>query len=156
MLLVLVLVPIVAFTQMGGWNETVQAVGTIDPGHLNMIKGVGAIAIISALAWGLGYFGQPHILVRFLALKDKKDVPVARFIGMTCMILGMFGAIFVGFIGLAFINSQVPSILSIFGIDFTTEDGVSLLGDPETILIAFSEILFHSFFVRVILDVLFF
>lgn len=151
MLLVLVLVPIVAFTQMGGWNETVQAVGTIDPGHLNMIKGVGAIAIISALAWGLGYFGQPHILVRFMALKDKKDVPVARFIGMTWMILGMFGAIFVGFIGLAFINSQDPSILSSFGIDFTTEDGVNLLGDPETILIAFSEILFHPIIAGIIL-----
>src|SRR5699024_7804983 len=116
MLLALIVVPIVALTQIGGWNEAVQAVGNINPGHLNMIKGVSTIAIISSIAWGLGYFGQPHIIVRFMALKSPKDVPTARFIGTTWMILGLYGAIFTGFVGLAFIASQDVSVLESVGL----------------------------------------
>src|SRR5690625_2819442 len=99
MLLALIVVPIVAVSQVGGWNEAVQAVGEINPTHLSMIKGVSVIAIVSSIAWGLGYFGQPHIIVRFMALKSAKDVPTARFIGTTWMILGLYGAIFTGFAG---------------------------------------------------------
>src|SRR5690625_5960415 len=75
MLLALIRVTIVAISHVGGWNEAVQAVGTINPGHLSMVKGVGVIAIISSIAWGLGYFGQPHMIARFMALKSAKDVP---------------------------------------------------------------------------------
>src|SRR5699024_683664 len=114
MFLALIVVPLVALNQIGGWNEAVQAVGQINPDHLNMIKGVGVLAIISSLAWGLGYFGQPHIIVRFMALRSPKDVPKARFIGTTWMILGLYGAIFTGFIGLAFINTQDVSVLETF------------------------------------------
>src|SRR5699024_8275149 len=76
---------IAAISAFGGWGETVQAVGELNINHLSMVKGVGAIAIISSLAWGLGYFGQPHIIVRFMAMRSAKDVPVARFIGTTWM-----------------------------------------------------------------------
>lgn len=143
MFLALIVVPIVALNQMGGWNEAVQAVGQIDATHLNMIKGVSIMAIVSSVAWGLGYFGQPHIIVRFMALRSPKDVPVARFIGTTWMILGLYGSIFIGLVGLAFISTQDVSILSKFGIDVITENGIQFLDDPEKIFIAFSQILFH-------------
>lgn len=143
MFLALIVVPIVALNQMGGLNEAVQAVGQIDATHLNMIKGVSIMAIISSIAWGLGYFGQPHIIVRFMALRSPKDVPVARFIGTTWMILGLYGSIFIGLVGLAFISTQDVSILSKFGIDVITENGIQFLDDPEKIFIAFSQILFH-------------
>src|SRR5690625_1897218 len=143
MLLALIVVPIVAISQIGGWNEAVQAVGNINPGHLQMVKGVGAIAIISSIAWGLGYFGQPHIIVRFMALKSPKDIPTARFIGTTWMILGLYGAIFTGFAGLAFIATQDVSALNSFGIAVVNDGGVQMLEDPEKILIAFTQILFH-------------
>ncbi|MEI3606234.1 sodium/proline symporter PutP [Pseudogracilibacillus sp. SE30717A] len=143
MLLALIVVPIVAISQIGGWNEAVQAVGSINPSHLSMIKGVGVIAIISSLAWGLGYFGQPHIIVRFMALRSAKDVPTARFIGTTWMILGLYGAIFTGFAGLAFVASQDATIFSGIGIGVVNEGGVQMLDDPEKIFIAFSQILFH-------------
>ncbi len=143
MLLALIVVPIVAISQLGGWNGAVEAVGNINPSHLSMIKGVGLIAIISSLAWGLGYFGQPHIIVRFMALKSAKDVPTARFIGTTWMILGLYGAIFTGFAGLAFVASQDTSIFSEFGIGVVNEGGIQMLDDPEKIFIAFSQILFH-------------
>src|SRR5690625_825402 len=137
MLLALIVVPIVALSQIGGWDEAVQAVGQIEASHLNMVTGVGAMAIISSLAWGLGYFGQPHIIVRFMALKSPKDVPMARFIGTTWMILGLYGAIFTGFVGLAFISTQDVSVLSQFGIAVSTDSGIQMLDDPEKIFIAF-------------------
>ncbi|MFC2949513.1 sodium/proline symporter PutP [Virgibacillus sediminis] len=143
MFLALIAVPIVALTQMGGWDAAVQAVGEINPSHLNMVEGVGLLAIVSSLAWGLGYFGQPHIIVRFMALRSPKDVPKARLIGTWWMILGLYGAIFTGFMGLAFISTQDVSLLDEFGINVVTEDGIQMLGNPETIFIAFSQLLFH-------------
>ncbi|MEN1969607.1 sodium/proline symporter PutP [Lentibacillus sp. N15] len=151
MFLALIVVPIVALQQIGGWNAAVQAVGGIDPNHLNMVGGVGLLAIISSVAWGLGYFGQPHIIVRFMALRSAKDVPKARFIGTTWMILGLYGAIFTGFVGLAFISTQDVSVLSKFGIDVATENGLQVLADPEKVFIAFSQLLFHPIVAGILL-----
>src|SRR5699024_4692861 len=141
MLLALIVVPIVAISQIGNMNEAVQAVGEISPSHLQMIKGVGAISIISSLAWGLGYFGQPHIIVRFMALKSPKDVPMARFIGTTWMILGLYGAIFTGFAGLAYIATASPDALAAIGAETVVENGLLMLDDPEKIFIVFSQVL---------------
>lgn len=152
MFLALIILPIRAISVVGGWDATIDAVGNISPGHLNMIAGVGAISILSSLAWGLGYFGQPHILVRFMALRSPKDVPKARFIGMTWMILGLYGAIFVGLAGLAFISTQDVGVLSEFGMKITTSDaGVQMLADPEKIFIAFSQILFDPIIAGILL-----
>lgn len=151
MFLALIVVPIVALNQMGGWSDAVQAVGEIDPSHLNMVQGVGIMAIISSLAWGLGYFGQPHIIVRFMALRSHKDVPKAKFIGTTWMILGLYGTIFTGLIGLAYISTQDVSVLSGFGIDVVTQNGVQMLADPEKIFIAFSQLLFHPVIAGILL-----
>ena len=100
MFLALIIVPMVAINELGGWNETVQQIGNIDPAYLDVYSGSTAIGVISLLAWGLGYFGQPHILVRFMGLKSTKDVPKARLIGMVWMILSLFGAVFIGFAGI--------------------------------------------------------
>ncbi|WP_010651634.1 sodium/proline symporter PutP [Oceanobacillus massiliensis] len=151
MFLALIVVPIVALTQMGGWESAVQAVGEIDPTHLNMVQGIGIIAILSSLAWGLGYFGQPHILVRFMALRSAKDVPKARLIGTVWMVLGLYGAIFTGFVGLAFISTQDVSVLSGFGIQVVEENGLQVLADPEKIFIAFSQLLFHPVIAGILL-----
>lgn len=145
MLLALIVVPIVAVYEIGGWSEAVQMVGKVNPEHFSMVKGVGLLAIISSLAWGLGYFGQPHIIVRFMALKSVNEVPKARLIGMTWMILGLYGAILTGFFGIAFISSQDVSVLSNIGINVISENGIQVLEDPEKIFIAFSQILFNPF-----------
>ncbi|MGM8215878.1 sodium/proline symporter PutP [Bacillaceae bacterium W0354] len=124
MFLALIVLPIIAIIEVGGWQETLNVVGEVNSGHLSMIAGVSVMVIISNLAWGLGYFGQPHILVRFMGLKSHKDVPVARFIGTTWMVIGLFGAIFAGFVGLALVQQQ----------------GLNL-GDSEEIFILLSQIL---------------
>jgi sodium/proline symporter len=124
MFLALIVAPIVAIFELGGWNETVQKIGAIDPSHLNVYSGATTIGVISLLAWGLGYFGQPHILVRFMGLKSTKDVPKARLIGMVWMILSLFGAVFVGFAGIAYFAD-------------------SPLQNAETVFIMFSQVLFN-------------
>ncbi|WP_099157690.1 sodium/proline symporter PutP [Virgibacillus ndiopensis] len=155
MLIALIVVPIRALNEIGGWDAAVQAVGEINPAHLDMMAGLGTfagvIAIISGAAWGLGYFGQPHIIVRFMALKSYKDVPKAKFIGTTWMILGLYGAIFTGFIGIAFISTQDVGILSDFGIEVVTENGVQMLDNSEVIFIAFSQLLFDPIIAGILL-----
>ncbi|MBM6616259.1 sodium/proline symporter PutP [Bacillus suaedaesalsae] len=124
MFLALIIVPIVAFTQLGGYSETVRQVGEIDPMYLDAFSGMTALGIISLLAWGLGYFGQPHIITRFMAIKSVKDVPKARFIGMTWMVFGLFGAIFTGFAGIAYFSGNP-------------------LPDGEQVFIQFADVLFN-------------
>ncbi|WP_082235198.1 sodium/proline symporter PutP [Halobacillus massiliensis] len=151
MFLALIVVPIVAMQELGGFSAAVDAVGQIDPNHLQMVQGVGAMAIISSLAWGLGYFGQPHILVRFMALRSAKDVPKARLIGIGWMVIGLYGAIFTGLFGLAFIATQDISGLDDFGVTLTTEGGMQMLADSEKIFITFSQVLFHPVIAGILL-----
>lgn len=73
MFIALVLVPIVAFTQLGGITPTFNVIEEINPSLLDFFKGTTVISIISFLAWGLGYFGQPHIIVRFMAISSVKN-----------------------------------------------------------------------------------
>ncbi|MCP5015372.1 MAG: sodium/solute symporter, partial [Ketobacter sp.] len=71
MFLALIVVPMVLINSFGGWNETVNQVGKIDPAKLDIFHDMTALGIISLMAWGLGYFGQPHIVVRFMAVKSS-------------------------------------------------------------------------------------
>ena len=59
----------------------------------------GFVGTLSLLAWGLGYFGQPHILARFMAIKEPEQIPRAKRIGMSWMLAASVGAIAVGFFG---------------------------------------------------------
>ena len=59
----------------------------------------GFLSIISTLAWGLGYFGMPHILLRFMAIRDKNEVRISRRIASIWVFISMFVAMFIGFIG---------------------------------------------------------
>lgn len=126
MFIALILVPVVVIFNVGGMAEVQQSIETINPDLFNMFSGVSAIAIISAMAWGLGYFGQPHIIVRFMAIRSVDDLPVARRIGMNWMIVSLLGAIATGFAGIAYIDKTGTA-----------------LADPETIFILLSQVLFH-------------
>ncbi len=125
MFLALVIVPIVALNEVGGWNETVNLAGQADTKHLDIFTGMSFISILSLLGWGLGYFGQPHIITRFMAVKSSKEIPKARLVGMSWMVISLFGAIFTGFIGIAYFAAGGP------------------LDNPETIFIEFTQVLFN-------------
>jgi sodium/proline symporter len=109
----LVIVPIVAME--GGFSDLEGQLANINPQLLtlwNDSKGepLSAIAIISLVAWGLGYFGQPHILARFKASRSNKDLTTARRIAVIWTALSMFGAMLVGLVGLIYVSNSGISV----------------------------------------------
>lgn len=102
MIFALVLTPIVVIIATGGPSASVTVIDVVDSSKLDFFKGTSLIGIISLMAWGLGYFGQPHILARFMAADSIKSIPAARRIGMTWMVLCLFGAMACGFFGIAY------------------------------------------------------
>lgn len=125
MFVALIAMPLVVMFGPGGQaGASIAAVDT--PGFLSFTQGVTALGVISALTWGLGYFGQPHIIVRFMALKRIEDMPVARRIGMSWMVICLLGSVGVGLAGRA----------------YAERNGI-VVDDPETIFIILSELLFH-------------
>lgn len=128
MMLALVIMPIVILTTQGGAgvDQAADRLTAIDPDYLSLFKGVTALGWLSAVAWGLGYFGQPHIIVRFMAVRSVKEVPTARNIGMSWMAISLIGAIAVG----------------IFGRAYAERTGLEVK-DAETIFILLSNLLFH-------------
>ena len=123
MFVALVLLPAVAFGQLG-WEFT-GAMEAANPGAFDMMANMTFLAIVSSLAWGLGYFGQPHIIVRFMAVRSVRDVPRMRNIGMTWMGVALIGAVATGLIGATYV----------------VRTGTSL-EDPETIFILLADVLF--------------
>lgn len=135
MLLALLAIPIAGIFVTGGLDGTVDSIQSIDPALLSFTAGTTGLGIISALAWGLGYAGQPHIIVRFMAIKSLKEVASARRIGIGWMILSLLGAGATALIGIAY---------------FQQNPGMELT-DPEAIFIVLGQILFHPFIAGIVL-----
>ena len=106
MITALLITPLVIMYANGGFTATMHAITSIHPDHVNLFSHMTAISIISMLGWGLGYFGQPHILVRFMAAKSAKNLPHAKRISMTWMILCLSGAVSVGFFAVAYFSTH--------------------------------------------------
>lgn len=103
MITALILAPAIAWLALDGQLQPGQSWTTlVSPEKLDIFKGASFVGIISLLAWGLGYFGQPHILVRFMAASSVNTIPSARRISMVWMILCLAGAVAVGFIGIPY------------------------------------------------------
>ncbi len=111
----LMIVPVAAM--QGGFGQLGGDLEAINPELMtlwNDVKGepLSAIAIISLAAWGLGYFGQPHILARFKATRSNKDLTTARRIAVTWSALSMAGAMLVGLVGLIYITNHPTAELA--------------------------------------------
>lgn len=124
MSLALIIVPIVTIYEIGGWEVMTTRISQIDPALLNVFNDMSLLSIISLMAWGLGYFGQPHILVRFMAIKSEQQVPMARRIGMSWMMISTAGAVITGFFGIAYFAGNP-------------------LNDSEKVFIQLSQVLFN-------------
>ncbi|VVE07383.1 sodium/proline symporter [Pandoraea horticolens] len=116
----------------------IGAVTAVHPAHTDWFGDLAPIGVISMLAWGLGYFGQPHILVRFMAARSAAAIPQARRICMTWMVLCLIGAVAVGFFGLAFYSAR-PDL------------GASVTANPETIFMALTTRLFAPWLAGILL-----
>ncbi len=126
MFVALILVPIVAYQQFNSADELMRQASQTITGFSASLEHLTVLGLVSSLAWGLGYFGQPHIIVRFMAIRSVKDIPIARNIGMGWMTVTIIGALSTGLVGVAWMNKFDRSI-----------------ADPETIFVLFSQILFH-------------
>tara|TARA_R110002072_G_scaffold15856_42_gene62983 strand:+ start:987 stop:2471 length:1485 start_codon:yes stop_codon:yes gene_type:complete len=125
MVVALVLMPLVVMFGDGGSGGASLLEVPVE-GFLSLTQGLTALGFISAVTWGLGYFGQPHIIVRFMALRSVEDVPAARAIGLIWMAVALAGSLGIGLAGRAYAN----------------RNGL-VIDDPETIFIVLSELLFH-------------
>lgn len=112
MLVAIVVVPSMGIFHAGGCREVMEAVRDINPELLNAFtsadgKVISFISVTSLLAWGLGYFGQPHILARFMAIKNATDVKKARNIAMIWVVISLGCAVLVGLIALAALKTPL-------------------------------------------------
>ncbi|MCW6540963.1 sodium/proline symporter PutP [Yersinia ruckeri] len=106
MIFALILTPIIVILAVGGIDASVMVIKAKDAANLDMLKGLNIVAILSLLGWGLGYFGQPHILARFMAADSHYTIRKARRISMIWMILCLAGTIAVGFFGIAYFQEN--------------------------------------------------
>jgi sodium/proline symporter len=109
MVAALIAVPVMAITELGGIGSTFELVQQANPALLDMLtSGDGADlsvpAVLSLLGWGLGYFGQPHILARFKGIESTAAVPRARRIAVSWTFLTLTGAILVGMAGIGYLD----------------------------------------------------
>ena len=134
MVTALVIIPIVLIFQLDGLGNTLDIIHNKGANYLDLLKGTTTVSIVSLLAWGLGYFGQPHILVRFMAIGDVKDIPKAKRIGISWMILTVGGALLLGLFGIAYLYKFDQATM----LQFDQSKELS-----ETIFIHLSRALFH-------------
>ena len=110
MFVAVLVVPITAISLLGGWGNTEAAMTEVGSGFLSMFQtvqgeAVPASEIISNLAWGLGYMGMPHILIRFMAAKDERTIKTSRRIATVWVVLALIGAVMVGLVGRVFLQN---------------------------------------------------
>ena len=151
MTIALIIVLIFGINQAGGWDAVMLNAKSLS-GYLDMFNThnpetgasspYGPITIVSTLAWGLGYFGMPHILLRFMAIKDASKVKLSRRVASIWVVISMSIAVLIGIIGLGMVNNnalapledsetiviQISTLLSQNGIFFALIAGVILAG----------------------------
>ena len=142
MIFALLLTPMVVIVATGGLGASFTVVDQLDPAKLDWFRGgeLGLVGIVSLLAWGLGYCGQPHILARFMAAESLAVIPNARRIGMTWMILCLLGAIATGFFGIAYFAGHPGS------------GAEAVAANPERVFIELAEALFNPWVAGVLLS----
>ena len=105
----------------GGWDAVVANAQSL-PGYLTMLASHNAdtntatsyslLDIVSTMAWGLGYFGMPHILLRFMAIEDEKKLVLSRRIASVWVIIAMTASIVIGMVGLGMTKAGALEFLS--------------------------------------------
>jgi sodium/proline symporter len=127
MFLALIALPVIGIGLLGGFDALHDKLAGKSPALLDMGaeasftggtwgagESLSAVAVVSLLAWGLGYFGQPHILARFMAINSTRDIPMARRIGTTWAIVTLTGATLVGLLAIALLEEPLENPETVF------------------------------------------
>ncbi|HBT13226.1 MAG TPA: sodium/proline symporter PutP, partial [Erwinia persicina] len=139
MIFALILTPVMVILAVGGLDDAMAVIRAKSIENVDMLKNLNFVAIISLLGWGLGYFGQPHILARFMAADSHRSIRTARRIGMIWMILCLAGAVAVGFFGIAYFQNH-------------PEQAGEVSQNGERIFIELTRILFNPWIAGVLLS----
>jgi sodium/proline symporter len=109
-------IPVLAVINIPNFNTELNEINSefINPLIANNGNPLSIIAIISLLAWGLGYFGQPHILARFMAIKSPEKIKKSRIIAMIWVCISLCGALLVGIIGSIWLKQPIDDPETIF------------------------------------------
>lgn len=115
MFFTIIIVPVTAMMASGGPAATVHKLHDINAGFFSFFtdatgQSLSAVAIISLLAWGLGYFGQPHIIVRFMGIRSAKDIPQAIRIAMVWVVFSLFFAVASGMVGRVVLGDTLQGV----------------------------------------------
>lgn len=143
MLFALFLTPIIVLINLGGFETTLHVMHYAGEAYhrdfTNIFAGTSFIGLLSLAAWGLGYFGQPHILARFMSAKDAKAISSARRISITWMIICLLGAVAIGFFGQAYFyaNPEVAAVVN---------------NNHEQVFIELAKILFNPWIAGILLS----
>ncbi len=133
-LLVIILFGIIQAGGMGAVMSNAQSL----PGYLSLTQGYdpstnsagtfGFLSIVSTMAWGLGYFGMPHILLRFMAIRDPEEIRLSRRIAAVWVVVSMAVAVFIGIIGYSIsVAGKIPML--------------ETSSDSETVIIKIADIM---------------
>jgi len=129
----LAVLPIITINFLGGYANTYDELVLNVPGHLKVFADLRFLSVVSLLSWGLGYFGQPHIITRFMAVKTVSQLVVARRICMLWMVMVLIGAVVTGLVGAVFFAKHP-------------------LTHPDTVFIELSKNLFNPWLAGIMLS----
>ncbi|MCF7806832.1 MAG: sodium/proline symporter [Simkaniaceae bacterium] len=117
LLLVILSVPIIATFGLGGMDDVIQQLNTrhffdgLIPSH----SIIGYLSVLFLMmSWGLGYFGQPHIITKFMGIKDVKKIRYSKYVGMTWQVLIMTSATLIGMVAIVFFKDGIANKQLIF------------------------------------------
>ena len=123
MFFAIIVVPVTGIMVAGGPAETISSLHALNPNYFNMLIG-----------WGLGYFGQPHILVRFMSITSAKEIPQATRIAMVWVIFSLFFAVASGLVGRVVLGDALTGV------------------NAETVFMVLNEQFFNSFMAAIIIS----
>ena len=139
MFFAIIVVPVTGIMVAGGPAETISSLHALNPNYFNMFTDATGLtlsftAIASLIGWGLGYFGQPHILVRFMSITSAKEIPQATRIAMVWVIFSLFFAVASGLVGRVVLGDALTGV------------------NAETVFMVLNEQFFNSFMAAIIIS----
>ena len=132
MMLAMVVAPAVVLYELGGLSETMATIESVNPVLVSWSEGITLMGFISLQAWGLGYFGQPHVLVRFMAAESVAAIKPARRLAMSWMVISLFGSMLTGLFGIAYFSGR--------------PEAVDLATNSEAVFILLTQVVFNPWF----------
>jgi sodium/proline symporter len=133
LLAMIILVPYIAFQQIPNWDAIIEAAAAKNI-SLNLIPDDNVefiLLLLLAANWGLGYFGMPHVLAKFMGSRNVSEMNKSKWIGMTWQLLVLSAAIFIGLIAIAFFPNGLES--------------------PQLLFSEMVKLLFHPFIAGIVL-----